>query len=376
MLNNISYKRYLNKRFINSTVQDFYLENLYAGRKHFWSTTGRNGLRIFLKSLKLKKGDKIMVPAFAAHGIILPIRDLGLEIEFYKSNEDMSPNYRDIENKIRNKQVKVIFVIHYFGYPQRADSIFELARSLDVVSIEDCAQALFSSYENGSLIGTKGDVVLFSLTKFLPIPDGSLFVFNSKRLDGICENIIYQKSIVNYTAVFLARMQLFASTLIAHSRHRFLILIISILSKLITPLHYWLICIDKKPVSISNYSKELLGKLDVESIIAQRKSNARYLNIELSEYDLFKYRKFSENISLTGLPLILLNRKKAIDYLKNRNIKHLVYNKLWWFVPKVRKNEFQIEYNFLNNHLLLPLHENLEMKDLDRIIKSVKNILS
>ena len=53
------------------------------------------------KLLELKKGDKVLLPAFVAHGIVLPIKRMGLKIEYYKSDANLAPDYLDIEKKIK-----------------------------------------------------------------------------------------------------------------------------------------------------------------------------------------------------------------------------------------------------------------------------------
>lgn len=370
----ISYKRYYNEKYLKSDDSNNYLDEITNDKKHFWSTTGRNGLAILFDLLEFEKGNNIMLPAFVAHGVALPIKRKGLIPMYYKSNEDLSPNIVDIEKKIKNKNVVAIFLIHYFGYPQEIESLIKIAKNNNVIIIEDCAQALYSTYSNGNLIGTKGDITLFSLTKFLPIPDGSLFVFNNAEIKFDLNKINYKHSAVSFFSVQFAKIQLQIATWQARSNYSIFNFGLNFFYKITTLIHYWLICLEKKHVNISKYSKDLLTKLDIKNIMNQRKINGSYVNKGLFVDKLNIYRKMNNNLCLTGIPILFSNRNYIKSYLKKKNIKTLVYNKFWWFVPNDEKCNFENEYEFHQNHLLLPISENLEKTQLDYIVKIVNEL--
>jgi len=369
----ISYKRYLNQKYLNFENTDSYLDKLINGKKHFWSTTGRNGLGILFDKLNFKKGDYIMLPAFVAHGIILPIKRRGLIPLYYKSNDDLSLNIDDVKIKIENNKVVAIFLIHYFGYSQNNDTIFQIAKDNNVLTIEDCAQALFSSYSNGKLIGVKGDVSLFSLTKFLPIPDGSLFIINNSEID--IGKINYKFSLANYFSVQFAKIQLLITKQQSYSKNFFSWSILDFIYKIVGRFHYFLICSEKKYVEISNYSKNLLLNINIESIIKQRKFNGYYVSEKLTNKRFDFYRKNQKEFCLTGLPILFPNKRKSTKkILLKKKIKTLVYNKSWWFIPDKDIHNFQNEYQFYQNHLLLPINENLDKKELDYMINVLNEL--
>lgn len=58
-----------------------------------------------------------------------------------------------------------IIITHLYGKSCQIEEIVELCKRFDVPLIEDCAQALGSRY-NGQLLGTFGDVGIFSFGKF------------------------------------------------------------------------------------------------------------------------------------------------------------------------------------------------------------------
>lgn len=375
MSNKISYKRYLNNNFLNGKSDDKFLDEILGDKGHFWSTTGRNGLMTLFKALKLQRGDKVLLPAFVAHGVVLPIKRMGLDIEYYHSDTKLAPDYLDIQEKIKDEKVKVIFVIHYFGFPQDVDLIFDLAAKNDVFSIEDCAQAFYSSYSDRRIIGQKGDIALYSLTKFLAIPDGSLFVFNNEKLKYLIHDVNFKNSLISKLSVLLARCQLKLSYWQVNSKIQPLNLVMALIYKIITPFHYWLICLEKKPVTISNYSFSLLKSMDLTSLIEKRKANMSYVEKALLKSKFLTYRKYLDSYCLTGYPVLSTDREHIIKKLSENGIKCLVYNKFWWFIPPFKIGEFQPEREFFQNHFLLPINENLDRDQLDHIVNSFNGIL-
>jgi dTDP-4-amino-4,6-dideoxygalactose transaminase len=75
-------------------------------------------------------------------------------------------------------QTRAVLVTHYFGFAQPDfRAIVDLCRDGGLFLIEDCAHALYSTYQ-GQPLGTLGDVGVFSLWKTLPLPDGAAAVAN------------------------------------------------------------------------------------------------------------------------------------------------------------------------------------------------------
>lgn len=372
--NKITYKRFYNRKFLLNEKSNNNLDELIKDKKHYWSTTGRNGLRILFDLLNFKKGDEILVPAFVAHGIILPIKKKGLIPVYYKSDKNLVPDINDVIEKIRDKKVVAFFFIHYFGFPQDINAILEITKKKKIITIEDCAQALFSTYPSGELVGSKGDIALYSLTKFLPIPDGSLFVINNPNLNIDISKIVYKFSLISSMSVLLARIQLLINTKLFYGVSSFYDHFLNIITKLITPLHYFLICIEWKNVNISDGSTEYLKKIDIDKIMETRKNNSYYIIKNLNMKTSTFYRNFEKQFCTTGIPILSENREVVINSLKKNRIKSLVYNKFWWFIPVDKIDNFKNEYKIYKNHFLLPSNENLDKEELNLIINSLNNL--
>jgi dTDP-4-amino-4,6-dideoxygalactose transaminase len=125
----------------------------------FWK--GRAALYAILKSLQIKAGDQVIVPAFTCVVVPNAVRFIGAIPVFV----DISPDTYNIDPKqvsaCINDKTRAIIVQHTFGIPANIELLLQIARNHDVALIEDCAHALGSTYQ-GRLLGTFGAAAFFS----------------------------------------------------------------------------------------------------------------------------------------------------------------------------------------------------------------------
>lgn len=141
--------------------------------KHF---LGRTGLWHAVDLLGLRPGDRVLMPAYNCGVEVEVLLRRGLRLDFYPIGMDLRPPPGTIEDACR-PDTRAIYVIHYLGLPQPLREVDAVVAGRGIPMIEDCALALLSENE-GRGVGSRGDVSIFSLTKFLPLPDGGLLVFN------------------------------------------------------------------------------------------------------------------------------------------------------------------------------------------------------
>jgi dTDP-4-amino-4,6-dideoxygalactose transaminase len=363
----ISYKRYLNPDFITAEPNN-QLKKIFQNKNLLWTSSGRGSIEAIIKMLNLKPGDKILLPPFIAHGVILPLKRNKISLEFYKSNDDLTFDLKDIAKLIAEKSsVKAILIIHYFGYPQPIDTLKNYINNKKIFIIEDCAQAFLSCYEDGSMIGTKGDVSLFSLSKSLPIPDGSFVIINNPSI--LMEQIKYKFSVLSKSALINHYIYLKIKYLQSNLSNRFIYYLMNFISKFPYLLYYISLCWQKNPTKISNISKEILQKFDFVKFKEKRISNYYELIKEcsLSNYTFPRFISQKPYV-LIGIPFLSGNKIKVISQLKKNGYEVLNYNKLWNFIPKSKLAHFHNELLFYENHLLLPVNENIEKESIKELL--------
>lgn len=135
---------------------------------------GRHALAEALKSIGISNGDKVLLPSFICRDLLSSINALGAAPLYYQVNKKLSP----VSDFGSFPAAKAIIAVNYFGFSQDMGPFREYCSMTGAVLIEDNAHGLFSRDENGWLLGTRGDLGIFSLRKTIPMPNGAALVFN------------------------------------------------------------------------------------------------------------------------------------------------------------------------------------------------------
>ncbi len=137
--------------------------------------TGRSAI---LHMIRQHKTTVALMPCYVPDGVIKPFQAANVEIEFYHLQRDLSPDVKDVQRLLSVKAgAKVIVVaIQYFGWRQRFRALRQMVHDVGGILFEDCAHCICHG-------GEDGDVVLLSLNKFLPVPDGAIMVSRNAAVD-------------------------------------------------------------------------------------------------------------------------------------------------------------------------------------------------
>jgi perosamine synthetase len=128
-------------------------------------------------------GRKVLMPAYH-HGVELEtLLAAGVTPVFFRVDGQMRADFDDARS--RSAGAAALYVIHYAGFPQDMQAARQLAVSLGVPLIEDCALSLLSR-DGEKPLGSFGDVSVFCLYKTLPVPNGGALLARgelARRLD-------------------------------------------------------------------------------------------------------------------------------------------------------------------------------------------------
>lgn len=138
---------------------------------------GRTAVWQLCRIWNLGPGDEILIPAYNCGTEVDPFIVSGCKVTLYRVDERANIDMCDIVRR-RSSRTKVVYVTHYFGWPQRLDELVPWCARQGLFLVEDCALALFSNCADAPL-GTVGDAAIFSLGKFLPVPAGGLLTLRS-----------------------------------------------------------------------------------------------------------------------------------------------------------------------------------------------------
>ncbi len=169
----------------------------YCGTKFCSGTAnGLDALTLIFKSYielgKLTLEDEVIVPANTYIASILSILHAGLKPVFVEPNENsFNLDSSRIEDALTNK-TKAILVVHLYGQLADMDRIQSLAKSKNLLIIEDAAQAHGAENELGVKAGNLGDAAGFS---FYPsknlgaLGDGGAITTNDENLFDVIKMI-------------------------------------------------------------------------------------------------------------------------------------------------------------------------------------------
>ncbi len=143
------------------------------------------GLHLALEAIGVGPGDKVVTTVHTFTATAEVIRYLGAEPVFVDIQSDSYNIDPDLVEKalVEHQNVKAIIPVHYAGQAADMTKLMLLAKKHGVKVIEDAAHALPATY-NGQLVGTIGDVTVFSFyaNKTITTGEGGMVVTNDESI--------------------------------------------------------------------------------------------------------------------------------------------------------------------------------------------------
>lgn len=122
---------------------------------------GTDSLYIAMRSLGIKPGDEVIVPAHSWISTSESVTQAGGTVVFCdSSNSSFTINSELVEGLITSKTVGII-PVHLYGQPADMGLIMEIADKHKLWVIEDCAQAHLARYK-GKMVGSFGNAASYS----------------------------------------------------------------------------------------------------------------------------------------------------------------------------------------------------------------------
>ena len=163
----------------------------YNNRKYGIAvSSGTAALEISLKSLNIKKGSEVIIPAFSIISTALCVVKLGLKpilVDSDLKNWNMIPN--DIIKKI-NKRTKAIIITHIYGFPVDMNNVLKIAKQKKIKIVEDAAEMIGQKYKNKNC-GSFGDISTFSFyaNKHITTGEGGMILTNDRKINLKCKSL-------------------------------------------------------------------------------------------------------------------------------------------------------------------------------------------
>ena len=348
--------------------------------------SGTTALFLILKALQqLKSATEIILPAYTAPSLVLPIKKAGLRPILCDISLDTFNMDINTINSVVSSNTLAILVVHMFGIPTNISQIKTILNDQNIFIIDDAASAMGSKI-NGNVTGSMGDVGLYSFNrgKNFTTSCGGCLLSNRTDLIPIIEAEIAKLP----DMTFLKNMDIVLKT--------------TALSLIMNPFFYKQLkpFINKfkyhdlhtafNSYQYSFFQKRLGVKLfhRLQFIISQRIRNGEYL------------RKRFNNLNHILLPNVAENSTVVYNQfpIQFKEIKHRnrVYQKLneigievttLYPVPihRIQHPQYELGYEqkpdpfpnatyFAKRLLLIPTHPFVKIAHLDKVIGTIKNI--
>ncbi len=141
---------------------------------------GTLALELALRSFGIGAGDEVIVPSrtfIATAGAVVAVGATPIIADIDPMTGALTP--LSVAKRL-TPRTRAVIVVHVGGYPAPVTAIRELTDQLDLVVIEDCAQAQGARIE-GRPIGTTGHASCFSFCqdKILPLGEGGMICYSA-----------------------------------------------------------------------------------------------------------------------------------------------------------------------------------------------------
>lgn len=160
------------------------VEEVFSGMSVLNLESGTAAITLALELSGVNSSSEVLIPSYNCKSMREPVWVHGAKDVLYAVREDLTVDLSDIESKLTARS-KAILVPHFFGFMQPMEEIRRLCTRNNLVLIEDCAHALYKSAACRD-IGTHGDFVVGSATKFYPVAEGGFLASPSCDLGAVC----------------------------------------------------------------------------------------------------------------------------------------------------------------------------------------------
>lgn len=157
----------------------------YVGSRYAVATNSCTAaLFLSLKVLGIKEGDEVITTTFtfaATANVIVHCGAKPVFVDIDEKTYNIDPD--KVAEKITDK-TKAIIVVHYGGQPADMKKAMKIAREYNLKVIEDAAHAAGSEYGKGKKVGSLGNLTCFSFyaTKPITTGEGGMIALNDGEL--------------------------------------------------------------------------------------------------------------------------------------------------------------------------------------------------
>jgi len=358
----------------------------YTGVKYcYFTNSGTTAFYLILRALRtLSSRREVVLPAYTAPSLILPIRKAGLRpalaevsLDTFNLDVDRLEDYVD-------EDTLCVVPVHMFGLPCDMTGVGEIARGKGAFVVEDAASSMGSEL-NGRPTGTLGDLGFYSFNrgKNLTTLTGGCVVTDSDRLGNAVEG--QWRKLPRPPGI--SRLLIPAKTVGLALAFR--PLGYTLLYPIVVRFKYTELHTDFEPLAYTEFQARMGGSLFMRAgeVFRTREENGTFLYNSLSGIEGLKLPRIPPNskVAFNQFP-ILLEDEAVRDSLHLRIRKELglettlLYpepiHRIYDLGYDTNRDPFPNSTYLARRLLLIPTHPLVRREMLERVVELIKGHLS
>lgn len=316
---------------------------------------GRYGLWHGLAAAGLEPGDEVLVPAYHHGSEVGVLDDRGLVPRFYEATEDLEPDPEELE-ALLGSRTRALYLIHNLGRGLDAPRWRRWCDDRGLLLIEDAAMALLAE-RDGVPLGSWGDVSFFSLWKTHGLPDGGAVVCRGEAPppQPPRRQVPWDRLLRGYVRRYVQRSAALSRAWRARSPKPW-----SAAEEFSVP---------APRTGAAALSLWMLRRAEMTEAVAARRRNHARLVERLGAHVAPPFAEMPPGSCPFGVPVTVPDPRALLRHLLERGISATHF----WSAPHplLPVEEFPAAARRRASTVLLPVHQELDDSDVDRIADAV-----
>jgi dTDP-4-amino-4,6-dideoxygalactose transaminase len=337
----------------------------------------RNAIYYLFRALHLRPDEVVLAPAYHSGNEIRAIRAAGATVRYYSIGRDFLPDMGELD-RLSREGARVLYVIHYLGWPQPLEAMTRLCQERGMRLVEDCALSFLSRWGDRPL-GSIGSHSIFCLYKTLPIPDGGLLVENHDPVAGLTN--LPQRQ-VNGTSTAGRALNLLLEGVRSRSElaGKGLAALKGLGGSMLSgagvsrvPVGNIGFRIDHVDYAMTPLSRSILGRLDYVEIVRRRRANFAAMKDRLEGWTWLPNLRLTEGVCPLFFPIwVRGNKTEAAAALRREGIAAVEF---WNYGEADATAEEFPDMDFMRRHVLeLPIHQDVTLREIDHMVATLRRL--
>jgi perosamine synthetase len=334
----------------------------------------RSGIYHLFRSLHMKPGEIVLMPDYYSGNEDAAVRAAGASISYYPVGRNLEPDFKVLSRLIKMAP-RIVYVIHYLGWPQPIREIESLCQEHGSILVEDCALSMLSD-TGGKPLGTFGDYSVFCLYKTLPVPNGGLLVQNNHALTGL--NELNLKRCPSLSAIGRsAELVLEGVRSRSNGIGKAMFVVKQSFGKLIRAAKVRQVSVgdigwnlSDANVAMSSISSRVMERLDYEQIRRRRRENYLLMQRKLQSRVTMLRDDLPEGVCPLFFPILVKNKHAVAKALWSRGIGAVEF-----WNDRQDNPEIGADARYLRAHVLeLPIHQDVTFSQVEYVADQVSRL--